>query len=220
MHIGGGATSDLIQRIRDYTVAHEELLRAHHFTFDLPLTPHTHPTCLVMGINPGEVAEDFSFHPGPTEETRDFDFHALVRPSRGARRWRSTVRRMCGEQTTITEAFFWSSPTVASMRERFGSTLGHSHHLDFCTATNKALLDRFMPRCVVCPGLGMEKLLTRHYRLEKQETVRCDEGKHRLVLVCSDGDRPWLLTKHWTGSRGFSAHQREVVKEAIRKHAG
>jgi hypothetical protein len=44
-------------------------------------------------------------------------------------------------------------------------------------------------------------------------------GAVRLVEVYWDGIRPWLFTKHWTGSYGFSAEQREAVRATIQSFA-
>lgn len=211
-------TGDLINRIRARTQQHPELQLAHHFLFDLPLSGRT-PEFVVLGINPGECHADWALTPGPTEETREHDFHT-EQLSAGAKRWRSTVQRICGtDAVTLTQTFFWSSPDVACMQERFGWRLEDSSHLEFCRDVNRQLLDRFQPRAVACPGLILAELLPTLYELNHTETIRCPETGHRLVEAFHDGFRPWLVTKHWSGGFGFSRQQRAIVSDTIRKSA-
>lgn len=41
------------------------------------------------------------------------------------------------------------------------------------------------------------------------------DGSVRVAEHYSDGQRPWVFTKHWTAAFGFSQKQRSLAKQAI-----
>lgn len=99
-------------------------------------------------------------------------------------------------------------------RERFGP-ITRSPHLEFCREMNLAVIEAYQPKAVILPGIATDKLCANLYGLRRVETVY--EGATRVVEVYSDGRRPWLFTKHWTGSFGLTKSQREKIRDTIRQ---
>ena len=208
---------ELIESIAAYTKLHSELRAAHHFLFDLKYPPNGEPKFVVMGINPGERAADWQFAPEPTEETSRYDFHVALGVGREVIPWARMANHLLdGSAFVQTELFFWSSRNMDEFVSRFGR-LAQSPHLPFCVQLNRRLIEAYMPRAVIFPGLGQANLCQRLFDLQHRSTEML-EGT-RLVEVYSDGVRPWLFTKHWTGSYGFSREQQETVRAAIRSFA-
>lgn len=206
-----------IQRIRSYTRENEELLRAHHFLFDLPVNKSSlSARFVVIGINPGEQRGDWEAYPQPTEETREKDFRDETgfRP-RGASRWIANIEFFCGTRDVVMSEFFlWSSKDVSgSFVERFECSLSKSKHLHFCADRNNALVDHYSPHAVIAPGLGYSSLFAGVYGLTYVNTLR--DGSSRLVEHFERGGTPWLFTKHWSGARGFSNAQRQSIRSYI-----
>lgn len=208
-----------IEAIGDYTRRHSELMRAHHFLFDLRAPAGSRPNLVVMGVNPGEADEDWRLCPGPTEETSRFDFHVVHGGGRDHIRWvREAKTFLAGEAYVQTELFFWSSKkTDDAFTERFGP-LKTSPHLPFCMRMNRRLLEVYRPRAVVVVGLECIGPITAAFNLSQLRVEKLD--RHRMVEHWTDGVRPWLFTKHWTGSHGFSNAQREIVRAYLARHAG
>lgn len=204
-----------IERLAAYTAEHAELSAAHHFLYDLRFPKHGTPQFVVMGVNPGETAHDWKIAPTPTEETSRYDFHDEVGSGRSAIRWSSAARYFLDDADyVLAELFFWSSYDHKAFGERFGQ-LHKSPHLDVCTAMNRDLIDAYQPKAVVMPGLTHAKLAQRLYGLSPISAVT-HEGK-RVAEVYHDGARPWILTKHWTASFGFSRAQREIARDTVRR---
>ena len=109
--------------------------------------------------------------------------------------------------------FFWSSSNGRHFKDRFGD-LKSSKHLPICTDMNKQLIEAYSPKAVVLPGIGTAELCSSIYELKYESGLTCSKG--RLVERYSDGKRPWIFTKHWTASFGFSNDQREQVRDYIR----
>lgn len=109
--------------------------------------------------------------------------------------------------------FFWSSKDLTEFRRRFGS-LEKSPHLCFCTRLNKELVNEHMPNAVIFTGVTYSKLIADLYDLKYEDRLMAVNG-HRLVERFTDGVRPWIFTKHWSGSRGFSKGQRYAIKNYI-----
>lgn len=207
-----------IALIRAYTEANEELKRAHHFLFDLRSPPDGRPEFVVMGINPGEVPSDWEKSPTPTEETSEYDFHVERGSGRSAIRWAKACNFFLdGNDYVLAELFFWSSADAgAAFTERFGP-LRRSKHLAFCAVLNEQLIRHYQPRAVLLPGVGYADLAASLYGLTSIRTVW--DGRHRLIEHMTDGERPWFITKHWTGARGFTAHQKQAVLEYVKSHS-
>jgi hypothetical protein len=210
--------NDATQRIRDYTAGHSELRAAHHFLYDLPLDKSApSPKFVVMGINPGETERCRRAHPGPTEETRDFDFHeqSPLGRSRGSINWRKHAADFANSRAVVfTELFFWSSKDKDEFKERYGR-LWESPHLAFCVEQNKALIETHKPSGVIFVGISGCEKVAEAFGLETVDTVK--EDNSRLVVHYRDQYRPWFFTKHWTGSFGFSNAQKAAIKEYIQR---
>jgi hypothetical protein len=207
-----------IERIRAYTRSNPELLRSHHFVYDLPLarSPNGY-RFLVMGVNPGERLTDWERWPQPSEETSLFDFHAAatVRGA-GSKRWRTSVEYFCGTpHVLMSEFFLWSSPnTHEAFVERFGVPIERSPHLSFCLEANLQLIASYDIEVVVAPGLKCLELFGDAYGLRHVRTINADNG-HVLIRHYERDGKPWLFTKHWTASFGFSKAQKEIVRAYI-----
>lgn len=170
-----------------------------------------------MGINPGEVDADWEMCPTPTEETSEYDFHVQRGKGRTAIRWsKACTFFLGGADYVLTELFLWSSANTKTFKERFGR-LKTSKHLAFCTVLNEKLIRHYSPRAVILPGLGCAGLASRLYDLRRVTTI--SDSRHRLIEHMTDGQRPWFITKHWTGSHGFTAAQRATIREYIRAHS-
>ncbi len=203
-----------------YTKKHPELQQAHHFLYNLPLSKDT--KCgdyIVMGINPGEGNNDWVIEPDRTQETSKYDFHEVKGKGRKYVRWNSHIRNFLPDTENViqTELCFWSSKGGDKFTERFGELL-YSEHLSFCTQMNKILLDHYKPKAVIFPGLSVIPIAFYEYGLDYKDTVldtNDTKKNHRLVVEFYDGQRPWIFTKHWSGSRGFSGDQKQIIKNYI-----
>lgn len=208
-----------IEVIRRYTAADPELRKAHHFLYDLPLDKSVGtPEVVVMGINPGETQIDRDAYDGPTEETWSFDFHehAAAGRSLGSKRWRKLTQDFVGEKSVIfTEFFFWSSNNQRELVARFGP-LWTSPHINFCIKMNQTLIEAYQPKAVIFVGLSGSKKVANEFGLRSIHTLKMHG--HRLVDHYQDEHRPWLFTKHWTGSRGFTTPQKHTIKSYLHQH--
>lgn len=195
-----------IDLIRQRTKSFSELQQAHHFVYDKQYNPSADKIKFVlMGINPGETAEDWLAWPRdrgtPTEETSAFDFHAASYSSRSANRWRECCLKILGTlDVTLAEAFYWSSKDVADLEARYGK-LEKSPHLDFCTRLNRQLIEAHSPLAVIVVGVGAKYtgLLPSVYGLRHVHSVASSKGG-RLIEHYEDSERPWIFCKHWTGA--------------------
>ena len=215
--LGAASTSKLtanIERIAAYTAQHPELRQAHHFLYDLRSPPDGRPEFVIMGINPGETAWDWEHYPQPTEETSRYDFHHRAeKDGDSALRWGKLCRfYLDGADYVLAEVFFWSSRDMSEFKERYGPLVA-SLHLPFCREMNLDIISAYQPKAVILPGLQSSTLCASLYGLRHVESIR-HEGA-RVVEAFSDGTRPWLFTKHWSGAFGFTQTQRERVREAI-----
>lgn len=209
--------SDLIDRTRQYTAQHRELQQSHHFLLDLRLEPgNSDVDFVVVGRLPGESDEDWKLATGPTEESSDYDFHEGFGASKGSRDWKNLVNFFCGSNAgAVTQMFFWScSNTHEAFVSRFGVKYIKSPHLDFCRDLNIQLIKRLKPRFVVVPGLENSSRLAKLYGLEVKEMHLAENG-HRLIEHYERDQLPWIFTKQWRGSFGFSQAQRETIKDYL-----
>lgn len=206
-----------IEEIRRYTAKHSELSAAHHFLFDIRLSPEN-IDYIVMGINPGETDADFSAHQGPTEETSLYDFHTDEQRSDSSSQWLAKIKfYLETDRVLLAEYFFWSSQNAGrKFVDRFGP-LKTSPHIVFCRDMNLELITHYKPKAIISPGLGMARIVRELYGLTLIEEEKASNG-HNLILRYSDGHRPWIFTKHWSGSHGFSNQQRDQIKLYIQRH--
>ena len=206
-----------IERIAAYTAEHPELRRAHHWLYDLRSPPDGKPEFVIMGINPGETERDWKLSPEPTEETSRHDFHHRAEKAGSALRWATLASYyLDGADHVLAEIFLWSSRDMKEFTERFGP-LAASPHLPFCREMNMDVIATYQPKAVILPGLGSAKHCASLYGLRHRESIQ--EGGARVAEAYTDGQRPWLFTKHWTGSFGLSAAQKERIRTAIREAA-
>lgn len=207
-----------IERVAAYTAQHPELLAAHHFLYDLRHPRNGKPDIVVMGVNPGETAYDWKIAPEPTEESSRFDFHSEQGGGRSAIRWTKAARYFLDDADyVLAELFFWSSYDSRVFTERFGP-LAKSKHLPFCVEMNKDLIDAYQPKAVILPGLTHLPLVRDLYGLTAIDQIA--DGPTRVAEHYTDGQRPWVFTKHWTASFGFSKRQREIARDTIRAATG
>lgn len=215
------APEDCIHSIESYTRRHPELGRAHHFLFDLPLGTLTLPTkVLVIGLNPGEHAEcTYPGCPHFTQETSRFDFHKEYGGGVRDVKWNDLIEYYCDTRQVVqSEFFFWSSRRIGKpFKERFGRPFWKClDHLEFCKDMNLHLIRHRQPKLVVAPGLGAGDRLASLYGLKKFDAPLRADNNHRLVEYFRDiENRTWLFTKHWSGSRGLTNEQRELIRNAI-----
>jgi hypothetical protein len=210
-------SANCLAQIRAYTAANAELLRAHHFLFDLPIDKGSDTAkFIVMGLNPGEQATDWELLNRPTEESREFDFHDTHGRGRSAVTWSKWVEYFCqSTDVVLGEFFFWSSSKARKeFQDRFGTSLKRSPHLEFCRKMNCELIEHYEPAVVIAPGLEAIEFAPALYDLRYVRSVLAPNG-HRLVEHYERNGVPWLFTKHWTGSHGFSNEQRAVVRDYI-----
>jgi len=205
--------ADTIKEVRAYTRAHPELLRAHHFLYDLPLRPtRLSARFVVIGVNPGEQKGDWEVWPEPTEETSLFDFRAELgsRPP-ASLRWRDLTKKFCQtDEVVMTEFFPWSSANLGQdFLGKFGTRFKNSPHLGFCVEITDRLVNHYRPEAVVCSGLGAAKVLSSPLGLTHVGSLKVDG--HRLVETFERDGVSWHFTKHWSGSFGFSTAQRDAI---------
>jgi hypothetical protein len=216
-----------LARIRERTRAHPELMRAHHFLYGLRLNPRAGTVeCIVMGINPGETSQDWELAPKPDdgmplEETSESDFHKDLGLTVSARKWRRLCKDIPGtDRVALAECLFWSSPRVADIRQRYGPLSASNPHVQFCTELNRDLIGQLNPRVILVSGLGAISLMTRLYDLHRAGDVVVNQRGRRLIVPYRDHIRPWLFTKHWSGSwmsNDEKARIRAVVASASMK---
>lgn len=203
-----------IERVAAYTDQHPELKAAHHFLYDLRHPRDGTPQYVVMGVNPGETAHDWTIAPEPTEESSRYDFHIDKGGGRSAIRWTKAARYFLDNADyVLAELFFWSSYDSRKFTERFGP-FAKSKHLQFCVELNKDLIEVYQPDAVVLPGLTHLPLVRQLYGLSPVRVVTHEAT--RVAEHYTDGKRPWVFTKHWTAAFGFSRAQRELAREALR----
>lgn len=207
--------SPYIKSIEKRTEAFAELNAAHHFLFDAHLKKGSSEVdFVVMGINPGETPFDLRNSPEKTQETSDFDFHDSDGRSRSSSRWAKLAKEILQtDSVVLTELFFWSSKDSAQFKERYGD-LRSSPHTSFCKELNIKLIQHYKPKAVIFTGLSVHKIVAEMYKLEFVQTHRA-ENSHRLIEQYSLQDRPWIFTKHWTASFGFSKLQRIELTQKI-----
>ncbi len=207
---------NLNERILNYTNQHEDLQKSHHWLFDLPpfKDEQLNPEYIVMGINPGESNE--KQFPSIVQETRFFDFHeSIYVGKREDLNWTKKIFDILRTRKVIqTEMFFWSTNGFSDLMKRFGD-FHENEHIKFCTELNKKLIDIHLPKAIICPGLKMAEYIPDLFNLKPVNKIRI-ENNHRLIEHFRDCQkRDWIVTKHWTGSFGFSKEQKNSIRRYI-----
>jgi hypothetical protein len=178
-----------IQSIREYALQYKELTEARQFLYNTRLADDNSDVAFVlMVVNPRENSY------GSRKLFGDSKFFLDT------------------TSVAMTACFFWSSRNVNDFRSRYGP-LTRSPHVQFCTRLNKELISTYGPKAVIFTGISHAKWIANIYELQLVRSIT--ENKVRLIEHYSDGKRPWIFTKHWSGSFGFSNSQRERTKSYI-----
>jgi len=213
------STAHLIQEIRDYMKQHFKLQQAHHFCFDLPLSPKSKKVdFIIMGLNPAEPKNPDKSKKTPTEETREFDYYEKFHHGRREDiPWTKLCYEMAGSKNiVVSEFFFWSSKNKKQLDERYGRLDGKNPHFHFCTRINKALINFHKPKAIIVAGLGNKDLSNKLFEFKVEKSVHTAKG-HRLIEKCRDKNKNlWIFTKHWTGSFGFSNEEKKTIQDFIK----
>ena len=213
-----------LQEIRDYRDHHPELLKAHHFTYDLISKGDDTQYYIVMGINPGEQGSE-DICKGPTEETSEYDFfeeHGKNK-NRSATEWSKNARYYLGDKGNIvkTNFFLWSSKGEKGFKERFGYTFytkKNDKHLDFCKRMNLSLIEIYKPKLIVCPGITLRRLASKYDFGDSLET-KYDHAKEGILIQRYDYQGiPIVFTKHWTARWGVTPKEKVEVKEYLKDY--
>lgn len=207
-----------IAEIRQYTKDHPVLADCHHFCFDFRLGDFDRADFIVMGLNPGETDDDRAAARGPVEESSLVDYRA-GQDSASRARWFKTCRTVLrSESIALTELCFWSSPNISALEARIGP-LASSPHLRFCRKLNERLISFHKPAAVVLPGLGLMPLTAKLYDLKFVSALPDDKGRRLIEHYERDGV-PWVFTKHWSGSFGFTNGNKEQIADYLHELAG
>jgi hypothetical protein len=155
-----------LRKIRAHTESDPLLQKSHHFLYDRRYDPNSKVDYILMGINPGETKADFAVWPKsrgiPTEETTESEFTLVMQPSRSAKVWRTKSQKMLGTNVLLTELFFWSTPNVAVLRQRFSKS-DFSAHIKLCATWNNDLFELYRPKLIVFTGFASLDVLATHY---------------------------------------------------------
>lgn len=213
--------TDALQNIRSYTNRHTELREAEYFIFDRHLFDSKGPPdALLLGINPKESGDFVPGHSVCQEISSEHDFRKGLPQRRATNNWLKNVQEMLGgDNVTTSEFFFWASAnTGEAFYKRFHYPFTNNPHLRFCMRMNNVLISEYGIRRIVCPGLVNTKIAKDNYELKHEKTVRCPVTSHRLIEHFSDVRSDWIFTKHWTGARGFSLTQKQLIKSYLREN--
>ncbi len=208
--------SKLLTDIRSYRDNNADLQEAHHFIFCKPIIRNKNAkNLIVMGINPGETTADrISTNGNPSEETFEFDFHEGNR-SAASKKWMSNIDFFLPDHNIfLTELFFWSSKDVKHLTERYGKIQPENQHIQFCKEKNLALIDLIRPDAIIFTGITYLKTVASIYNLNLK--VELFKNK-RLAVQASSDSCPWVFTRHWSGSFGFSKSDKNEIKNFISK---
>jgi hypothetical protein len=213
---------DVLKRVREYTQNNHDLMKCHHYMFNLPLSQKQKADVIIIGLNPGESADDWKYDgPLPTEETSEFDFHnhSKVR-SRSNIVWTKKCKDFFPDSSIYqTEFFFWSSSDLDNkFEERFGYEFYDNPHFDFCRKCNEEMFRYHKPKIICATGIGNHKLLADLYDLEHVETFKSklDKRKRNVIIHYEFEDIPFIFTPHWTS--GFvSKLEKSEIKTFLKK---
>jgi|GEM_PF-4143397 len=215
-----------LEEIRTFPDKHPSLMKSHHFLFDLPIDNGvTHCEYVLMGINPGETNADWTLAPRgvgeiyPTEASSAYDFRIAkkVEKNRSAKNWDTRSRNLLGTSNIFyAELFFWSSANQEELEARFGRLKDLKKNvLLFCKEQNDVMFKERRPKAVVSSGLGNMDLVSDLYGLVPLDAGRSDlrSGNTRLLIVKTDGTRPWFFVPHLSNSRGLSRERITMIRE-------
>ena len=174
------ATGDLIKKVRERQEQYPELMKSHHFVYDLPFKAGETTKYLLIGASPGRDDLDWektgNLH---DEETRDRDFQAIFGRSLGSQKRLDKIQSFFGGLTyrhmSQSQTFFWCSPnTGKGFEARYGYKFKGNPHELFCAQMNMELITRLKLTAVFVEGHQNIDALKRagkcefRYQLESQ----------------------------------------------------
>ncbi len=211
-----------LSKIRKYTLKHPELMKCHHFLYDLPLNKTYTPDVVVLGINPGETEEDFKLTKNIEtdyifEESQQFDFHDLYGKGREKSSWKRKCEEFTGTKNILcSEIFFWSSPHPSEksppnrpqfcFSDRFGYKFEDAPHFDFCTELNIELFEFYKPQYILMPGVSMHEKIAELFNLKFIEVVNVSikqqtrSRTYKAIIKYMMGKTPFIFTQHISGA--------------------
>ncbi len=208
--------SALLADVRSYGASQADLLQAHHFLFCKTLLRNPQANnIVVMGINPGETSTDWASTGGQrSEESFERDFHEAHR-SAASKKWMSNINFFLPDHNIyLTELFFWSSSNIVELEARYGKLNAHNPHAQFCKTINTRLIELIRPAAVIFTGVTYFKTVASIYGLEPSQELLADKQR-KLAVLASSGHCPWIFTRHWSGSFGFSQSDKAAIKAFI-----
>jgi len=213
------------ETILAYMEQNIELKYSPYIIYDLPLpdSDKNNVEFVVMAINPGESARNWKYL-NDVESFKNKPDGSYFVTSKGRRQspWSKQIKKFCGTDNVVqTEAFFWSTKSIKDedFKDRFGYSFKSKEcqkHLVFCKQLNQERINFYNPKALVVSGLGLIKQIADLYNLKPSRTIKCPEKGHRLIETFRcDQDRPWIFTKHWSNSRGFTENQKDIISNYI-----
>jgi len=205
-----------LEKIRDYTQQHAELLKSHHFLFNAPLNgPINNADVVIIGLNPGETASDWLYEGStPTEESSEYDFHSDSFRGKSSNRWITLCNEyLPNSRIVLSEFFFWSSSDIKSgFRDRFGYSFKKCPHLEFCKELNSELVLFHRPKLIVSTGTFWAEFMAKKYDLDHVTTLNCesDECQRRIIVHYEWQSIPFIFTPHWTSGFVSKAEKQEI----------
>ncbi|MDG2228543.1 MAG: hypothetical protein P8L74_00300 [Gammaproteobacteria bacterium] len=215
---------DNLQKIRDYRDQYPELLKAHHFTYDLVDEGDGTQNYMVMGKNPGESGS-WKICDGPTEETSEYDFFIEngENKNRSAVKWNKAARNYLGDLGNIvfTNFFFWSSKdSHQAFKNRFEYTFKQNKHFDFCIKMNQSLIKHYKPEIIVAPGIPLADYIPERYGFgscKDEVSYQDDRGStQRLIKLYFYNEIPFIFTKHW--SARLNKEEKNKIKQYLENY--
>lgn len=212
-----------VQKIRKYTAENTELQQAHHFSFDV-IPPQSAPLSkadiVILGLNQAAYAKDGEVRQRDEPMLEDTSLPSNFRNAgdlRSANRWYAEVERRIGTtpKTVLGELFFWSSKNEREMYERYPN---HKRHFEFCRDLNLELLEIYDPKIVIVLRATYLKKVQVLYGLEADSSLQpIVVGNRILAWFYRDcAQRLWIVTRHWTGSRGYTKEMKRVWETKVR----
>ena len=211
--------SSNIECIRLYTRRHPELHSVPYFLFDLHLDKQaTDPPVVVMGINPGrpKKAEELI---GPTEETSLHDFHDTYGQKRHELTWTKKLVEYCGTRNIVQTELFFGAPGTSRSSSRCLET-SETHLISSFARAKSSLLEVHQPPLIVFTGLTYRQYPVDLFSLQGPVHKVVGRSGKCVVQHYTDGKRPWLICKHFSGSSFMTRDEADDIKQYIRKVRG
>lgn len=196
--------SELIHDLRAYVNNEPYVWRSHHYTFAYTKDARA-GGIVVMGMNPGETAaeaENMATKPrrlaiGPSEESAIHDFREGRPANPATKRWRAYLDDLTGGVPRIeTKRFFFSTPTTASVAERYDSQKRRREVYDICDGFNKKLIHVADPALVLVVGRSLRHEAQTAFGLTPE--MEYEQGGSTIAHSYQDvrNGRSWLFVSH------------------------